>query len=146
MARIKGPRGGKGKGEADKVPVARAVNVTEGEVAFAQGTANFGATKVVQLGDDDKARLHVRYAPFKVEIVDIDVILIFEDGSKIVIPGMALAVFSGRKAHLVFDDKDVLAEDAIAGVGEIREQTVPLKIALSSANSDISNESKSDGQ
>ena len=37
-------------------------------------------------------------------------------GSKIVIPGMALAVFSGRKPVLVFTDKEISAQQAIDSV------------------------------
>lgn len=115
-----------------------------GAVKMMAGGA-IGLTKVVPLGVDDKALLHARYAPFKVEIVDIDVVLVFEDGTKIVIPGMALAVFSGRKALLVFDDKEIDAESTFSQVGEIKEQPLPLKLALSSAASEKPTDGKSQG-
>ena len=126
-----------GSGKTPQTPkanlAAEPAEVTTGKVA---SVLPEGVSKVVQLGTDDKAQLHMRYAPFKVEIVDIDVVLVFQDGTKIVIPGMALAVFSGRKAQFVFDDKEVDAESSFAQVGEIKEQPLPMKLALSSAASD----------
>jgi len=55
------------------------------------------AVAVVNLDADGKANLGIAYKPFKVEIADVDVVLVFADGSRIIIPGMALAAFSGRK-------------------------------------------------
>ena len=142
MAKIKGVKAGKGKIMPVREEVAHAA--PEGAtpefggegVAIAQSVANYGAAKVVELSADDKAILGMKFAPFKVEIIDIDVVLVFADGSKIVIPGMALAAFSGRKPLLVFDDREISAEQAVATVGEIKEQDVPIKLALSSADSD----------
>ncbi|MGV3770437.1 MAG: hypothetical protein ACO1NM_10445, partial [Sphingobium phenoxybenzoativorans] len=121
MAWFKNIMAGRGKSVPDMdraahaakaAPQAEAGAPTDAAIV-AQGSANYGAAKVIQLGDDDLAKLEIAYKPFKVEIVDIDVVLVFEDGSKIVIPGMALAVFSGRKPVLVFTDKEISAQQAI---------------------------------
>ena len=96
---------------------------------------DYGAAKVVQLDADDKARLGIKYAPFKVEIADVDVVLVFADGSRIIIPGMALAAFSGRKPIIVFADKEFSADQTVGMVGEINPQNPDLELHLSSADS-----------
>ena len=49
----------------------RRASTNRGLLRAAQAALPEGVSKVVQLGTDDKAQLHMRYAPFKVEIVDI---------------------------------------------------------------------------
>ena len=95
---------------------------------------DYGAAKVVQLDADDKARLGIKYAPFKVEIVDVDMVLVFADGSRIIIPGMALAAFSGRKPVILFDDKEFSADQTVGMVGQINPQNPDLELHLSSAD------------
>lgn len=103
---------------------------------------DYGAAKVVQLDADDKARLGIKYAPFKVEIADVDVVLVFADGSRIIIPGMALAAFSGRKPIIVFADKEFSADQTVGMVGEISPQNPDLELHLSSADSSKPTEGK----
>ena len=100
----------------------------------------YGAAKVVALDSDDKAKLGIKYAPFKVEIADVDVVLVFGDGSRIIIPGMALAAFSGRKPVIQFSDKDFSADQAVGMVGEITPQSAALELHLSSADTPKPNE------
>lgn len=95
-----------------------------------------GSLKVIDLGQDGKAVLGVPYAPFKAQIVDVDLVLVFADGSRIVIPGMALAAFSGQAAQLIFTDKTFTSTDVIGTVGEIKEQNQAFKLSLSSEESD----------
>jgi hypothetical protein len=45
---------------------------------------------VVEVAADNTVKLNVASSEFRVEIVDIDMILIFEDGSRVVVPGLAL--------------------------------------------------------
>ncbi|MDE2621220.1 MAG: hypothetical protein KGL54_13750, partial [Sphingomonadales bacterium] len=106
------------------------------QVAIDQQGQNYGAAKVVQLDGEDKAKLGIKYAPFKVEIVDVDVVLVFNDGTKIIIPGMALAAFSGRKPIIVFEDKEFSADQAVGMVGEISAQDASLQLHLSSADAE----------
>ena len=152
MAKIKGVKAEKGKQAPETEQHAHAAApdaggaIEAGAAVIAAGTANYGAAKVVTLNGDDKAILDMPFAPFKVEIVDIDVVLVFQDGSKIVVPGMALAAFSGRAPLLVFTDKEISADEAVATVGEIKEQVAPIKFALSSASSDEAIDSKADGE
>lgn len=80
-------------------------------------------------------KLGIKYAPFKVEIADVDVVLVFTDGSRIIIPGMALAAFSGRKPVIQFPDKEFSSDQAVGMVGEISPQTPALELHLSSADS-----------
>ena len=94
---------------------------------------DYGAAKVVALDSDDKAKLGIHYAPFKVEIADVDVVLVFGDGSRIIIPGMALAAFSGRKPVIQFADKTFSADQTVGMVGEITPQSAALELHLSSA-------------
>jgi Ca2+-binding RTX toxin-like protein len=154
MARIKGSSGsGKAKAAAGgdqkahaAAPAASDVaDIPGGAAVISVGTANYGAAKVVTLNADDKAELGIPFAPFKTEIVDIDVVLVFRDGSKIIIPGMALAAFSGRKPLIVFSDKEITADQAVSTVGEIKEQVAPIKLALSSANSEEQSEAHKNG-
>jgi Ca2+-binding RTX toxin-like protein len=155
MARIKGStasgkagNSGAKESKAHAAAPAEAPEVGEipgGAAVISVGTANYGAAKVVALGADDKAELGMAFAPFKTEIVDIDVVLVFADGSKIIIPGMALAAFTGRKPMLVFTDKEISADQAVSTVGEIKEQVAPIKLALSSANSEEQSEAHKDG-
>ncbi|HEY6868221.1 MAG TPA: hypothetical protein VI199_00565, partial [Novosphingobium sp.] len=115
------------------------------QVVVDQQGQDYGAAKVVQLDGEDKAKLGIPYAPFKVEIVDVDVVLIFNDGSKIIVPGMALAAFSGRKPIILFTDKEFSAEQAVGMVGEISAQDASLQLHLSSANADKPAENPKDG-
>ena len=96
MARIKGSTGRGGKGAVIKEPVAHAAEVpADIDVNVAKGMTNYGDAKIINLGDDGRAVLERFFGAFKAEIIDVDVVLLFEDGTKIIIPGMALAVFSG---------------------------------------------------
>ena len=72
----------------------------------------YGAAKIIQMDGDDKAKLGMNYAPFKAEIIDVDVVLIFEDGSRIIIPGMAMAAKMDEQAIRVF---------CVMGDGETQE-------------------------
>ena len=140
------------RGKAVKTAKARGgrkLAATEDAVAVAGhghdgSEQGYGAAKVVALDADDKARLGIAYAPFKVEIIDIDVILVFKDGSRVIVPGMALASFSGRKPMLLFNDKEFSADQAVAMVGEIKQQDTDLKLQLSSSHADQQTE-KPDG-
>ncbi|MET0360870.1 MAG: calcium-binding protein, partial [Sphingobium sp.] len=152
MAKTGGTNMGRGN-SASQPPVAKAVPSASmpaeagAEAKPGEATAaKFAAAKVVELGGDDKALLGMAYAPFKVEIVDVDLVLVFQDGSRIIIPGMAMAAFTGRKPILVFSDKEISADQAVATVGEIKEQNVPIKLMLSSASSDTASDTKADGQ
>ncbi|MFZ2982730.1 MAG: calcium-binding protein, partial [Sphingobium sp.] len=137
MARIKGSTGRGGKGAVIKEPVAHAAEVpADIDVNVAKGMTNYGDAKIINLGDDGRAVLERFFGAFKAEIIDVDVVLLFEDGTKIIIPGMALAVFSGSNPQLVFKDKTMAAEAAVDGVGEIKEQSSPIKFGLSSASAD----------
>ncbi|MBX9885753.1 MAG: hypothetical protein K2X68_12360, partial [Novosphingobium sp.] len=124
---------GGGKASAALAPDAHGPAAAEGALSVAP-KQDHGAAKVVQLDADDKARLGIKYAPFKVEIADVDVVLVFGDGSRIIIPGMALAAFSGRKPVILFDDKEFSAEQAVGMVGEINPQNPSLELHLSSAD------------
>ncbi|WP_343525506.1 cadherin domain-containing protein [Sphingomonas sp.] len=93
---------------------------------------SLGALKVVQMGQDGKAVMGIPYAPFTAQIADVDLILVFPDGSRIVIPGMALASFSGQAATLIFNDKSVTSSEVINTVGQINEKSALIKFNLSS--------------
>ncbi|PCG14153.1 MULTISPECIES: cadherin domain-containing protein [Sphingomonas] len=97
---------------------------------------SLSALKVVQLGPDGHARLDIPYSPFKAQIVDVDIVLVFADGSRIVIPGMALTSFSGQAVAIDFLDKSFTATDLIGTVGEIKEQSQLFKLNLSSEDAD----------
>ncbi|MFZ4747545.1 MAG: hypothetical protein ACOYLK_11730, partial [Sphingomonas sp.] len=91
MAKFKGAKSGGGKGssmrQAKEVHVVEAADAAPdvGSNAIIAGGAVFAAgIKVVDMAADYKAVLDMAYAPFKIEIIDIDVVLVFADGSKIV--------------------------------------------------------------
>ena len=97
---------------------------------------SLSALKVVPLGPDGHAKLDIPYSPFKAQIVDVDIVLVFADGSRIVIPGMALTSFSGQSVAIDFLDKSFTASDLIGTVGEIKEQSQLFKLNLSSEVAD----------
>ena len=136
IVRAKSGSAGKSKGAkatAGITPDATAPDSGEGAQAIVQ-KQGYNAAKVIALDADDKAKLGIKYAPFKVEIADVDVVLVFSDGSRIIIPGMALAAFSGRKPVILFTDKEFSSEQAVGMVGEINPQSPALELHLSSAD------------
>jgi Ca2+-binding RTX toxin-like protein len=93
-----------------------------------------GAMRIVEIGADNKILLKVNFQPFKVEIVDVDMILIFEDGTRIIVPGLGLAALSPNAPALVFADKTLDMAELIAKVGIVKSVSdIPL-IQLSSAD------------
>ncbi|MFE8583487.1 cadherin domain-containing protein [Sphingomonas sp. NCPPB 2930] len=78
----------------------------------------------------------IPYASFTAQIADVDLILVFADGSRVVIPGMALATFSGQTPTLVFNDKTITSAQVINTVGEINEKSALINVSLSSDQAD----------
>lgn len=67
------------------------------------GKSDLGLVKVIALDPDDKAKLGIPFAPFKVEIADVDVVLVFADGSRIIIPGMTVTdPVTGEPIYVLF--------------------------------------------
>jgi hypothetical protein len=93
-----------------------------------------GAMRIIEIGADNKIFLKVNFQAFKVEIVDVDMILIFEDGTRIIVPGLGLAALSANPPALVFIDKTLDMAELIAKVGIVKSVSdIPL-IQLSSAD------------
>ena len=141
LSRGKSGLGKKATGGKNALPAQDAAH----QVQVDPHAQDYGASKVIQLDGEDKAKLGIKYAPFKVEIVDVDVVLVFNDGTKIIIPGMALAAFSGRKPVIVFSDKEFSTDQAVAMVGEISPQDASLQLHLSSADADKPTTDPKDG-
>jgi Ca2+-binding RTX toxin-like protein len=98
------------------------------------GVGHSGAMRIVEIGADNKIFLKVNFQPFKVEIVDVDMILVFEDGTRIIVPGLGLAALSPNPPALVFADKTLDMAEIIAKVGIVKSVSdIPL-IQLSSAD------------
>jgi Ca2+-binding RTX toxin-like protein len=98
------------------------------------GVGSAGAMRIVEIGADNKIFLKVNFQAFKVEIVDVDMILIFEDGTRIIVPGLGLAALSVNPPALVFTDKTLDMAELIAKVGIVKSVSdIPL-IQLSSAD------------
>ena len=76
---------------------------------------------VVEVGADNQVSLDVESSDFRVEIVDIDMILIFPDGSRIVLPGVGLQALSGNAPIINFSDRSIDARELLGMLGEVRE-------------------------
>jgi Ca2+-binding RTX toxin-like protein len=100
--------------------------------SFKAGTA--AAMRIVEIGADNKIFLKLVFQTFKVEIIDVDMVLIFEDGTRIIVPGLGLAALSANPPSLVFLDKTLDMAELIAKVGIVKTVSdIPL-IQLSSAS------------
>jgi Ca2+-binding RTX toxin-like protein len=93
-----------------------------------------GMMRIIEIGADNKIMLKVMFQPFKVEIVDVDMILIFEDGTRIIVPGLGMAALSPNPPALIFVDKTLDMASLVAKVGIVKSVSdIPL-IELSSAD------------
>ncbi|MDQ1159332.1 Ca2+-binding RTX toxin-like protein [Sphingomonas sp. SORGH_AS 950] len=126
-----------GAGKPDKTNTASQTTMPgNGEAAMLGDIPSLDALKVVQMGPDGKALLGIPYASFTAQIADVDLILVFADGSRVVIPGMALATFSGQTPTLVFNDKTITSAQVINTVGEINDKSALINVSLSSDQAD----------
>jgi Ca2+-binding RTX toxin-like protein len=111
------------------------MNAAGSDLTPAKAGGGFGgAMRIVEIGADNKIFLKVNFQAFKVEIVDVDMILIFEDGTRIIVPGLGLAALSASPPALVFTDKTLDMAELVAKVGIVKSVSdIPL-IQLSSAD------------
>ncbi|MCC2113735.1 MAG: hypothetical protein KDJ16_16990, partial [Hyphomicrobiales bacterium] len=56
----------------------------------------------------------------KIIILDVDIVIIFPDGSKIILPGMALEMVSLLPPGLEFADVSIDAQKFLARIGEVK--------------------------
>ena len=136
MVRISRSKAGKGKasGKIAKAASLDSVAHEAPELNHSGDNNGYGLAKIVAMDGADKAALNMPYAPFKVEIIDVDVVLVFQDGSRVIVPNMALAAFSGHKPMLAFTDRTVSADEIVAEVGEIKQQDTSISMKLASGN------------
>ncbi len=105
-----------------------------------------GVMRIIEIGSDNKIMLKVMFQPFKVEIVDVDMILIFEDGTRIIVPGLGLAALSPNPPALVFMDKTLDMAALVSKVGIVKSVSdIPL-IQLSSADASDSKKKNSESE
>ncbi len=139
-----GKSAGKGRGRAKAGDLADPVLHEAPDAGTADTGSGYGVARLAQMDSADKVRIAMPYAPFTVQIIDVDVMLVFGDGSRVIVPNMALASFSGHKPSLVFDDRTLTADDLIATVGEIKEHDSAISMHLASGTEAGAGEEKAD--
>ncbi len=122
-----------------------APHVSGGGMAAAALKAAGGAAHIIEINADNKVILNLPYQPFKVEVVDVDMILTFDDGSKIIVPMLGIAAFSPSPPTLVFTDKALGINDVVAKIGEVKEIADISQIHLASVGGETQSQKDAQG-
>ncbi|MEZ5840904.1 MAG: hypothetical protein R3D02_10950 [Hyphomicrobiales bacterium] len=90
----------------------------EGAVTVVKPPA--GGFEIVDVGNAATVKFAFPLEQCRVIILDVDIVIVFPDGSKIILPGLALEVVSTLPPTLEFEDTSVDAQTFLAKVGEVK--------------------------
>ncbi|NDC58332.1 MAG: cadherin repeat domain-containing protein, partial [Alphaproteobacteria bacterium] len=86
---------------------------------------------------DGKAVVPASLAGARIEIVDVDLVFVLPDGTKIVLPGLGLQALSGNPPIVEFTDAKMSAKDLLGRVGDVRSLKDNEQVDLTSLQSSI---------
>ncbi|MEM9207047.1 MAG: calcium-binding protein, partial [Pseudomonadota bacterium] len=92
-----------------------------------------GMIEVIETAGLDEIEFAFVLEDIRVMVLDIDVVLVFPDGAKIVLPGLALDVVTSDPPQMRFADLDITSDTFVSRIGEINlsEDLPQLQLASS---------------
>jgi Ca2+-binding RTX toxin-like protein len=91
-----------------------------------------GEVKVVDAASNQRLEFGFSLAGVKIAALDVDVVLIFPDNSKIIIPGLALRLASVDAPELSFHDEAASADKILSLIGEVKLTDSLMDLSLTS--------------
>ncbi len=90
-----------------------------------------GQVKLIEIGSAVALRFDFPIEACRIAILDIDAVLVFPNGGKLILPALALQMVSADPPKLLFGSIDVSAQEFIASVGDLRLAEQLPQIAVS---------------
>jgi Cadherin domain len=78
-----------------------------------------GAVTVADAAAAQRILFKFPFRAAKLAVLDIDLVVIFDDGAKIIMPGLGLRMLSPDAPRMIFTDEEVAPARALAAVGEV---------------------------
>ena len=79
-----------------------------------------GMVVLAETAQASKLAFKFAYSGVKTAVLDVDLVLLFDDGSKIILPGLALRMLGGDAPRLLFLDGEIDPQMVIARVDEVQ--------------------------
>ncbi|MCA0407168.1 MAG: hypothetical protein LCH39_13580, partial [Proteobacteria bacterium] len=79
-----------------------------------------GGYIVQEVSPGAKLKLNFNTSDVRVAALDVDLLLLFPDGGKIVLPGYALNMLGSAGTEAIFLDKTLLSQDLLASIADVR--------------------------
>ena len=79
-----------------------------------------GSIEVVEVPPGSNIKFDFNTADTKVVVLDVDLVLLFNDGGKVIIPGFAFDLVGTGQSEVAFLDKFLTSQELLAKVGEVR--------------------------
>jgi hypothetical protein len=90
-----------------------------------------GAVIVAEASHAALLRMKFPSKSMRVAVMDVDIVMVFEDGGKIILPGMALRVLGPNAPRLSFEDGEVTPQGFFARVDDVQLSDQLPNLALS---------------
>ncbi|WP_305883677.1 calcium-binding protein [Alsobacter ponti] len=89
-----------------------------------------GAIKLVDVSPDHDLAFDFAMADVKIAIVDVDLVIVFPDGARLILPGLAMKLMDPNAPVLHFVDGDVAGQNVFAQISDIHlsESLTALKL------------------
>ncbi|MEM9206487.1 MAG: hypothetical protein AAGA88_09165, partial [Pseudomonadota bacterium] len=97
------------------------------------GKPDAGETVVIELTPGEEVEFGFSLDDVEIAISDIDIIVQFPDGAKIVLPGMAVEIASNSIDTISFSDGVFQSQDVLAQVGRFVASDTPVDLIFSSS-------------
>ncbi len=104
-----------------------------------------GATEVVTIADPTKIKFAFSLEDVEISLSDVDLVMVFPDGAKLVLVGLGLELFSEIPMNFEFSGADQSRQDVAARIGVTSEASTQ-KVMNFSSNGSPSGESQSEKQ
>ncbi len=65
-------------------------------------------------------KFNFKLSDVRISVLDVDLLLIFPDGGKIVLPGYSLGMLSGAGAQVIFLDKTLHGQELLASISDVQ--------------------------
>jgi VCBS repeat-containing protein len=92
-----------------------------------------GAVTVAEVAHAGLLRLKFQGKAARIAVMDVDLVMLFEDGGKIIVPGLALRVLGRDAPRLLFEDGEVSPQAFFARVDDVQLADQLPQLALSRA-------------
>ncbi|MGL5136998.1 MAG: cadherin repeat domain-containing protein, partial [Beijerinckiaceae bacterium] len=100
-----------------------------------------GAVTVADASGVQRLLFKFPFASARFAVLDIDLVVIFDDGGKIIMPGLGLRMLSPDAPRLIFTDEEVAPARALASIGEVQlADQLPQLVASSSLRQEAKQE------